>query len=93
MAVTKNIKPSKTKREIEGLSEKIKDTRLTIKDLVIPLSVLLILVLLVIFVFIPMVKAAISFRGDYRTTKERREELEKVEERLREIDEATLQID
>jgi hypothetical protein len=93
MAVTKNIKPSKTKREIEGLSEKIKDTRLTIKDLVIPLSVLLILVLLVIFVFIPMVKAAISFRGDYRTTKERREELEKVEEKLREIDEATLQID
>lgn len=93
MAVTKNIKPSKTKREIEGLSEKIKDTRLTIKDLAIPLSVLMILVLLVIFVFIPMVKTAISFRGEYRTTKERREELEQVEEKLREIDEATLQVD
>jgi hypothetical protein len=93
MAVTKNIKPSKTKREIEGLSEKIKDTRLTIKDLAIPLSVLMILVLLVIFVFIPMVKAAISFRGEYRTTKERREDLEEVEEKLREIDEATLQVD
>jgi hypothetical protein len=93
MAVTKNIKPSKTKREIEGLSEKIKDTRLTIKDLAVPLSVLMILVLLVIFVFIPMVKTAISFRGEYRTTKERREELEQVEEKLREIDEATLQVD
>lgn len=93
MAVTENIKPSKTKREIEGLSEKIKDTRLTIKDLAVPLSVLLILVLLVIFVFIPMVKAAISFREEYRTTKERIEELEKVEEKLREIDEATLQTD
>lgn len=93
MAVTKNIKPSKTKREIEGLSENIKDTRLTIKDLVIPLSVFLILILLIIFLFIPMVKAAISFRGEYSTTKERTEELEEVERKLREIDEATLQTD
>jgi len=93
MAVTPNIKPSKTKREIEGLSEKIKDTRLTIKDLAIPLSVLLILILLVIFVFIPMVKTAISFREEYRSTKERREELEIVEKKLGEIDEATLQTD
>ncbi|KUK67169.1 MAG: transmembrane(s)protein [candidate division WS6 bacterium 36_33] len=93
MAVTKNIKPSKTKREIEGLSENIKDTRLTIKDLVIPLSVFLILILLVIFLFVPMVKTAISFRGEYRTTKERTEELEEVERKLREIDESTLQTD
>jgi hypothetical protein len=40
-----------------------------------------------------MVKAAISFREEYRTTKERIEELEKVEEKLRGIDEATLQTD
>ncbi len=93
MAVTKNIKPSKTKREIEGLSENIKDTRLTIKDLVIPLSVFLILILLIIFLFIPMVKAAISFRSEYNTAKERTEELEEVERKLREIDEATLQTD
>ena len=93
MAVTKNIKPSKTKREIEGLSEKIKDTRLTIKDLVIPLSVFLILILLIIFLFIPMVKAAISFRDEYSTTKERTEELEEVERKIQEIDEATLQTD
>lgn len=93
MADTQSIKPSETKREIEGLSEKIKDTRLTIKDLLVPLSVLLILVLLVIFVFIPMVKAAISFRGEYKSTVERREELEKVEEKLRQIDETTLQTD
>ncbi len=93
MADTKNIKPSKTKREIEGLSENIKDTRLTIKDLVIPLSVFLILILLIIFLFIPMVKAAISFRGEYNTAKERTEELEEVERKLREIDEATLQTD
>ena len=93
MADTQSIKPSETKREIEGLSEKIKDTRLTIKDLLVPLSVLLILVLLIIFVFIPMVKAAISFRGEYKSTVERLEELEKVEEKLREIDETTLQTD
>jgi hypothetical protein len=93
MADTQSIKPSETKREIEGLSEKIKDTRLTIQDLLVPLSVLLILVLLIIFVFIPMVKAAISFRGEYKSTVERLEELEKVEEKLREIDETTLQTD
>ena len=93
MADTQSIKPSETKTEIEGLSEKIKDTRLTIQDLLVPLSVLLILVLLIIFVFIPMVKAAISFRGEYKSTVERLEELEKVEEKLREIDETTLQTD
>lgn len=93
MADTPNIKPSKTKREIEGLSEKIKDTRLTIKDLIVPISVFLILILLIIFIFIPMVKEAISFRGEYKSTVERREELEKVEEKLRGIDEATLQTD
>jgi hypothetical protein len=93
MATVPNIKPSKTKREIEGLSEKIKETRLTIKDLVVPLSIFLILVILVIFVFIPMVKTAISFREEYTTTKERREELEEVEKKLKEIDEATLQTD
>lgn len=93
MADTQSIKPSETKREIEGLSEEIKDTRLTIKDLLVPLSVLLILVLLLIFVFIPMVKAAISFRGEYKSTVERLEELEKVEEKLRQIDETTLQAD
>jgi hypothetical protein len=40
-----------------------------------------------------MVKAAISFRGEYNTAKERTEELEEVERKLREIDEATLQTD
>ena len=93
MAATKNAKPSTTKREIEGLSEKIKDTRLTVKDLAIPLSVFLILILLIIFLFIPMVKSAISSRGEYRTMKERREQLEEVEEKLKRIDEVQLQTD
>jgi hypothetical protein len=53
----------------------------------------LILILLGIFVFVPMVRTAISFRGEYKEVKEREEELQKLEEELSAIDEEIFQVD
>jgi hypothetical protein len=89
----KSVKPSKTKREIEALSQRVKDSRLTFKDLIIPLSILLILVILGIFLFIPMVQTAMSSRAQFSSLKNREKELQKIEEKLQDIDEVQLQTD
>ena len=89
----RNTTQSKTKKEIESISEKIKASRFNIKDAMVPVIVSLILILLGVFVFVPMVKTAISFRGEYKTAREREEELQKVEDELKGIDEGTFQID
>jgi len=56
----------KTVRKQEGISEKIKNTRLKIKDLIIPIIVSMILLFISIFVFIPMLKEAFNYRTDKR---------------------------
>lgn len=89
----KNTGRSKTRKEIESISDKIKASRFNIKDALVPLSVSLILILLGIFVFVPMVKTAISFRGEYKEIKEREEKLRKLEGELSSIDEETFQED
>lgn len=89
----KNTGKSKTKKEIESISDRIKESKFKVKDALVPLSVGLILILLGIFVFVPMVRTAISFRGEYKEVKEREEELQKLEEELSAIDEEIFQID
>lgn len=89
----KDTTKSKTKKGIEAISDRIKASQFKIKDALVPLSVGLILILLGVFVFVPMVRTAISFRGEYREIKEREEELKKLESELSAIDEETLQED
>jgi hypothetical protein len=90
---TEDKTKSKTRKEIESISDRIKASRFSVKDAIVPLSVGLILVILGIFVFVPMVKTAISYRKEFTEVREREQKLEKVEEQLRNLDEATLQID
>ena len=47
-------KQSNIRREIEGIDEKIKGTKLKVKDLIVPIIVAIILIFVAIFVFIPM---------------------------------------
>jgi hypothetical protein len=89
----KNKRSKKTEREIESLSEKIKASKFKVKDALVPLSVGLILILLGVFVFVPMVKKATSFRKEYEETKEKEEKLQELEKELGSIDEATSQVD
>jgi DNA repair exonuclease SbcCD ATPase subunit len=89
----KNTIQSKTRKEIESISERIRASRFGLKDAVVPLSVAIILIILGVFVFVPMVRTAISFRGEHKKLKERETELQELEEKLKSIDEDVLQID
>lgn len=90
---SKGPENSKTKKELDAISEKIKNSRLKIEDIMIPGAVALVLIILSVFVFIPMIKATIGFRQEYNDTKTKLESLEKLESQLNKMEEATLQVD
>lgn len=92
MAV-KDTTEGKTRKGIESISERIKASRFSVKDAVVPLSVGVLLILLGVFLFVPMVQTAISHREEYQEVKEKERKLQELENKLKEIDEGTLQID
>lgn len=92
MAV-EDTKKTKTRREIESISDRIKASQFNIKDAIIPLSVGVILILLGVFLFVPMVQTALSQREEYREVRGKEEKLQELENKLKAMDEATLQID
>lgn len=83
----------KTKRNLESISQRLKDTKINFKDIIIPLAVGLILIILIIFLFVPMVEAALSFGDEYRDVTEKYEQLEKLERELMSFDEDVFQRD
>lgn len=84
---------NRTKKEIEAVSEKMKKTRLSISDVVIPIAVAMVLILLGIFVFVPMIKAAIDFRSEYSEVLSKEKQLTDLERTLNAMDEGILQSD
>ena len=86
-------KPNKKERELEEISEKIKQSRLKIEDIIIPLSVTLALILLTFLLFIPMIKSTIEARTEIVEIKEREEQLKELEAKLYSFDEDVLQSD
>lgn len=82
-----------TKKEIEAMSEKIKKTRLNFSDIMIPIAVIVILVILGIFVFVPMIKASISSQAEYAEILKKEEQLKQLEKTLNGMDEGILQSD
>ena len=77
----------KTIRKQEGISEKIKNTRLKIKDLIIPIIVSMILLFISIFVFIPMLKEAFNYRTELKAIKSKQEQLIKLKQSIESISE------
>ena len=92
MAV-EDTKKTKTSREIESISERIKASQFNIKDAIIPLSVGVILILLGFFLFVPMVQTALSQREEYQEVRDKEEKLQELENKLKAMDEGTLQVD
>ena len=84
---------TKTKKELEAISEKAKGTRLNLKDLVIPLSLTLVLILVSIFVFVPMIKSASDSQKALKETKAKEQQLTTLKSSLKKIDEDVLQQD
>jgi len=83
----------KTIRKQEGISEKIKNTRLKIKDLIIPIIVSMILLFISIFVFIPMLKEAFNYRTELKAIKSKQEQLIKLKQSIESISEDQLNDD
>ncbi len=84
---------SKTKKEIESVSERIKKSKIKFSDIVIPMLVVVILVILGVFVFVPMIKAATASQNEYHAVLEKEKQLKAIETALNKMDEATLQVD
>lgn len=83
----------KTSRKQEGLSNRIKNTKLKVKDLVIPIVVGIILVFITIFVFIPMLKTAFEYRNELKSIKSKQEQLTKLKTTVESISEETMSED
>ena len=83
----------KTVRKQEGISEKIKNTRLKIKDLKIPIIVSMILLFISIFVFIPMLKEAFNYRTELKEIKSKQEQLIKLKQSIENLSEDQLNDD
>ena len=83
----------KTVRKQEGISEKIKNTRLKIKDLIIPIIVSMILLFISIFVFIPMLKEAFNYRTELKEIKSKQEQLIKLKQSIENLSEDQLNDD
>lgn len=90
---TSEAKNTKTKKQIEAISAKIKGTRLKFTDIIIPLSVGIILLLLSVFVFVPMLKTAIESQAEYTLIKKKEVQLSELENNLKNMDDGILQSD
>ncbi len=83
----------KTNKEIAAISEKIKSSRLSFSDLMIPIIVVVVLLLLSIFVFVPMINAALKYQEEIKETNVKIEQLNSVKESLNKIDDNKLSDD
>jgi hypothetical protein len=88
-----NKQNKKKEKQLEAISEKIKKSRLSFSDIVIPLASLTILVLLGVFVFVPMINSAIKFQNEYQDIQEKEKILSKLETQLSDIDDDKMQAD
>lgn len=91
--VSSAVNADKTKKEIEAISERVKKTKLRISDIIIPILVLVVLVVLGVFVFVPMIQKAISFQSEHRAILEKEKQLTELEQTLNSMDEGILQSD
>ena len=91
--VTNAVNADKTKKEIEAISERVKKTRLKVTDIIIPILVVVVLVILGVFVFVPMIQKAISFQSEHAEIINKEKQLSDLETTLNSMDEGILQSD
>jgi hypothetical protein len=84
---------NKTKKEVEGISNTAKKTQLNFSDVLIPVLVVIVLILLGAFVFVPMIKTAVESQQEYSNILEKEKQLKTLATTLSQVDSATLQTD
>jgi len=91
--VTNAINATKTKKEVDAISERVKKTKLKVTDIIIPILVVVVLIILGVFVFVPMIQKAISFQVEHKTIVDKEAQLNTLEKTLNSMDEGILQSD
>lgn len=91
--VSNAVNATKTKKEIDAISERVKKTKLKITDVIIPILVVVILIILGVFVFVPMIKKAITFQAEHKVILDKEAQLVALEKTLTTMDEGILQSD
>ena len=86
---------SKQKREQEmaAVSQKVKKTKLSFSDLVIPIASGILFIILAFAVFIPMITSAFDYLDEIKETNEKIAQLEKLNKQLNSLDENQLNDD
>ncbi len=82
-----------TRRNLESISKKVRDTKLKIKDLIVPIAVTIILILIAVFVFVPMITKAQEYRAELRQVKEKQNQLDNLLVSLQKVSDDELQKD
>jgi len=65
-----------TRKNLDTISEKVKDTKLKLKDLIVPVVVTIILILIAVFFFIPMISKAQEYRSELKQVEDKQKQLD-----------------
>ncbi len=80
----------KISKDLAGLSDRAKKSRLSFSDLIIPLGSIFALVILTVFVFFPMIKTAGESREELKEVKKDLQHLQDIENALNSMDDTEL---
>ncbi|MDY0096992.1 MAG: hypothetical protein RBS01_01405 [Candidatus Dojkabacteria bacterium] len=80
-------------QEVAAISQKLKKTKLSFSDLVIPIASGVLFIVLAFAVFIPMVSSAFGYLDEIKVTNEKIEQLEKLNKQLDILDDNQLNED
>ncbi len=89
----KSLESVQSKKTLEAIDERDRKSKLNLNDIVIPLLLGVVLIIIGFFVFIPMIKSAISFRQEYTDVKAKEVQLTELKKSLTSIDEGIIQVD
>ena len=82
-----------TRKNLDSISQKVKETRLKIKDLIVPIVVAFIVILIAVFFFIPMITKAQEYRTELKQVKEKQKQLDNLIVSVQKISDDQLQRD
>jgi len=91
--ISSTVNATKTKKEVDAISERVKKAKLKIADVIIPILVVIVLLILGVFVFVPMIQKAITFQSEHKVIVDKEAQLKTLEETLNSMDEGILQSD
>ncbi len=87
MGLSTSQSKKKREEEVAVISQKLKKTKLSFSDLVIPIASGVLFLVLAFAVFIPMVSSAFEYLDEIKVTNEKIEQLEKLKKQLDLLDE------